>query len=59
MSKASGYCDPAFAKIGDVFTKAIESEFELGASLAIEHKGKMVVDMFLSLIHISEPTRPY
>ena len=46
MSKASGYCDPAFAKIGDVFTKAIESEFELGASLAIEHKGKMVVDMF-------------
>ena len=46
MSKASGYCDPAFAKIGDVFTEAIESEFELGASLAIEHKGKMVVDMF-------------
>ena len=46
MSKAFGYCDPAFAKIGDIFTKAIESEHELGASLAIEYKGRMVVDMF-------------
>ena len=42
MSKVSGYCDPAFTKIGDVFTKAIESEYELGASLAIEYKGKTV-----------------
>ena len=46
MSKVSGYCDPAFTKIGDVFTKAIESEYELGASLAIEYKGKTVLNMF-------------
>ena len=46
MSKVSGYCDPAFTKIGNVFTKAIESEYELGASLAIEYKGKTVLNMF-------------
>ena len=46
MSKVSGYCDPAFAKVGEIFSQAIESEYELGASLAIEHKGKMVVNMF-------------
>ena len=46
MSKVSGYCDPAFAKVGEIFSQAIASEYELGASLAIEHKGKMVVNMF-------------
>ena len=49
MSKVSGYCDPAFTKIGNVFTKAIESEYELGASLAIEYKGKTVFEMFPSV----------
>ena len=41
-----GYCDPKFEKIKSVFSKAIESGHELGASLAIEHKGEMVVNLF-------------
>ena len=41
-----GYCDPKFEKIKTVFSKAIVSGHELGASLAIEYKGEMVVNLF-------------
>ena len=45
MSKASGHCDSKFSVISKIFNKAIESGFETGAAIAIEHKGEMVVNM--------------
>ena len=42
----SGHCDPRFDKVAEIFSSAIESGFEIGASLAIEHQGKMVVDLW-------------
>ena len=41
-----GYCDPKFKKIESIFSEAIQTGHELGASLAIEHEGEMVVNLF-------------
>ena len=41
-----GYCDPKFQNVYDVFSNAIESEFETGAALAIEHQGNMIVNLW-------------
>ena len=35
-----GYCDPKFKKIESIFSEAIQTGHELGASLAIEHEGR-------------------
>ena len=40
-----GYCDPKFKKIESIFSEAIQTGHELGASLAIEHEGEMVVNL--------------
>ena len=42
----SGYCDPKFAAIEDEFSKAIQSGFDTGASVAIEYQGEMVVNLW-------------
>ncbi|HAZ80958.1 MAG TPA: serine hydrolase [Porticoccaceae bacterium] len=42
----SGFCDPCFSKIEAVFRHSIESQFEVGASVAIEYEGKLVVDLW-------------
>jgi len=41
-----GHCDPRFDKVAKIFSSAIESGFEVGASLAIEYQGEMVVDLW-------------
>ena len=41
-----GYCDPKFKKVHDTFSNAIASGFETGATLAIEHKGEMIVNLW-------------
>ena len=41
-----GYCDPKFQNVYDAFANAIESEFETGAALAIEHQGNMIVNLW-------------
>ena len=41
-----GYCDPKFQNVCDAFSNAIESEFETGAALAIEHQGNMIVNLW-------------
>jgi CubicO group peptidase (beta-lactamase class C family) len=41
-----GYCDPKFQKISDAFSDAITSGFETGAAIAIEHQGKMIVNLW-------------
>ena len=41
-----GYCDPQFQKVYDAFANAIESGFETGAALSIEHKGEIIVNLW-------------
>ena len=41
-----GYCDPQFQKVYDAFANAIESGFETGAALSIEHKGEITVNLW-------------
>ena len=42
----SGYCDPRFEEVAKIFSSAIKSSYETGASLAIEHQGEMVVNLW-------------
>ncbi|MAJ80582.1 MAG: serine hydrolase [Porticoccaceae bacterium] len=42
----SGDCDSRFTKVADVFRRAIMSGHELGATLAIEYDGQMVVNLW-------------
>ena len=42
----AGYCDPKFKKIESIFSEAINSGHELGASVAIEFEGEMVFNLF-------------
>ena len=41
----SGVCESKFSEIGDIFEDAVESGFDTGANIAIEHEGKMVVNL--------------
>ena len=41
-----GYCDPKFQNVYDAFYNSIESGFETGAGLAIEHQGKIIVNLW-------------
>ncbi len=42
----NGYCDPRFSHLKETFIQAIESQFEVGAALAVEHEGKLVVNLW-------------
>ena len=42
----NGYCDPRFLDLKEIFYHAVDSQFEVGASLAVEHKGKLVVNLW-------------
>jgi len=41
-----GYCDPKFQNVYDTFANAITSGFETGAALAIEHQGKIIINLW-------------
>jgi CubicO group peptidase (beta-lactamase class C family) len=41
----TGVCDPKFSEIQDIFEDAVSSGFDTGANIAIEHQGKMVVNL--------------
>ena len=47
MSKVniSGVCDPEFSEIKEIFKEGLESGFDTGANVAIEHRGRMVVNL--------------
>ena len=47
----NGYCDPRFLDLKEIFYHAVDSQFEVGASLAVEHEGKSV-----SYTHLTLPT---
>ena len=42
----NGYCDPRFLSLKEIFNHAVESQFEVGASLAVEHEGNLVVNLW-------------
>ncbi len=42
----NGNCDPKFLPLKEIFSNAIKSGFETGASVAIEHKGELVVNLW-------------
>ena len=41
-----GYCDPRFQAVRDQFAQALASGFDTGASVAVEHQGEMVVNLW-------------
>ena len=46
MGDIKGYCRPDFIEIQNIFADSIASGHETGASIAIEHKGEMIVDLY-------------
>ena len=42
----NGYCDENFIEARHIFEKSISSGFELGGSIAVEVKGKKVIDLW-------------
>ncbi|MGB0221923.1 MAG: serine hydrolase domain-containing protein [Luminiphilus sp.] len=41
-----GYCDPRFQAVRDQLAQALASGFDTGASVAVEHQGEMVVNLW-------------
>jgi CubicO group peptidase (beta-lactamase class C family) len=41
-----GYCDDRFLKIKNIFSNQINSGYELGCSVAVEYKGKEVINLY-------------
>ena len=42
----SGFCDPRFKKVRDLFARSVESGYEVGATLAVEYRGEMVINLW-------------
>ena len=42
----SGHCDPRFEKVHEAFSSSFKEEFEVGASVAIENQGEIVVNLW-------------
>ena len=42
----TGYCDPRFESVAEVFRASLSSKFEVGASFAVEHMGRTVIDLW-------------
>ena len=41
-----GYCDDRFLKIKNIFSNQINNGYELGCSVAVEYKGKEVINLY-------------
>jgi len=46
MNDIKGYCRSDFIEIQNIFADSIKSGHETGASIAIEYKGEMIVDLY-------------
>ncbi len=57
-TNVSGYCDPKFSEIERIFTESLENGFDTGASIAIEHNGEMVVNLWGGHLDLSK-TQPW
>ena len=42
----NGFCDPHFLSLKEIFSHAVESQFEVGAAFAVEHEGELVVNLW-------------
>ena len=52
-----GYCDERFYEAKELFSKSIESGFELGAAITLEIEGETVIDLWaVSYTHLTLPT---
>lgn len=47
--RIGGFCDPRFAGVCAEFERNFRERGELGASLAIHHKGRPVVDLWAGI----------
>ena len=43
----NGFCDPRFLSLKEIFSHAVESQFEVGAAFAVEHEGELVVNLWV------------
>ena len=42
----NGHCDEKFSELKKILEQQLNSDFELGASVAVEWKGKEVVNLY-------------
>ena len=42
----NGHCDPAFEAVREAFLRNFEEDGELGAAVAVTHRGRLVVDLW-------------
>jgi len=54
----AGFCDPDFALVKHTFTDNLQQRGELGASVSVMHKGKIVVDLWGGYQDIAQ-TKPW
>ena len=52
----NGHCDEKFSELKNILEQQLNSDFELGASVAVEWKGKEVVNP-VSYTHLTLPTK--
>ena len=41
-----GHCDDRFKEIHEILSKQLSSGYELGCSVAVEHEGKEVINLY-------------
>jgi CubicO group peptidase (beta-lactamase class C family) len=58
MAEVHGVCDERFAAMRDVLSANVDSGADLGASVAVVHRGEMVVDMWAGWADV-ERTKPW
>jgi CubicO group peptidase (beta-lactamase class C family) len=54
----AGYCEPEFALVKQAFTENLKQRGELGASVSVMHKAKMVVDLWAGYQDLAQ-TKPW
>ena len=45
MMEVQGFVQPGFESVRDAFAANFATDFEVGASVAVMHRGEMVVDI--------------
>ena len=53
----NGHCDEKFEEAREIFGKSISSGFELGAAIAIEIEGEMVLDLWGGIDNVSTESK--
>jgi hypothetical protein len=56
-TQISGFCEERFAPLKEAFRSNFDDGLELGASLALTHGGRMVVDLWAGWANLEETRR--